>query len=178
MRLLFAAMALVTTALPICAQDPVDKPVALTPEARDEAIVRAMRYLDDHLWSLGNEQGSPRKQYAIAVTGWAYLLAGDKARGEKKLPGRGKQLSRIRKYLNRYASLVAAGYGLQDKKKGRKARKKDPEPEPPPGRGFPRGPCQYNWPLSIAAHFVFNPQTWTFKGKATAVNNQKVIIMR
>ncbi len=47
---------------------------SVTPEARDAAIQKAMRYVNDHLWRL-TDHGSPRKQYAAAVAAWAYLLA-------------------------------------------------------------------------------------------------------
>jgi hypothetical protein len=124
--------------------------IPLTPEARDAAIARAYRYLDNNLWNL-SEHGSPRKQYALAVAGWAYLIAADKPKGEKELPSRGKQLGRIREYLTQYVALVAHEYE-QDDKNAAKARAPGKGETPAPPR-IDRGPVQYNWPLSMAAHF-------------------------
>jgi len=129
---------------------PAQDVIPLTPEARDAAIARAYRYLDDNLWSL-TEQGSPRKQYALAVAGWAYLIAADTPRGERKLPSRGKQLSRIRKYLTEYATLVAREYTPDDERAAKAGASGDGGSPVPPRIG--RGPVQFNWPLSMAAHF-------------------------
>jgi len=129
---------------------PAQDVIPLTPEARDAAIARGYRYLDANLWNL-SEHGSPRKQYALAVAGWTYLIAVDQPKGEKKLPSRGKQLSRIRSYLTEYATLVAQEYA-QDDKRAAKAGAPGSGGSPVPPR-IGRGPVQYNWPLSMAAHF-------------------------
>ncbi|MFQ5503915.1 MAG: hypothetical protein ACE5F1_03850 [Planctomycetota bacterium] len=125
-------------------------------EARDGAIVKAMRYLDKEIWKL-QELGSPRRQFTMAVMGWAYLLAADKPKdGGKKLPSRKKQLVRLRKELLRYAESVARLYERADKKSRKKKKKRQPKPGLQPG--FPSDfnafrAAQYTWPLSIAAQF-------------------------
>lgn len=119
-------------------------------KARDEAIVRAMEHLDERLWGL-QEMGSPRLQYTAAVTGWAYLLAGDRAKGAKRLPNKKKDVDRIAGYLKRYAEAVARDYDRDDaerEKDARRKKKSSAEEEP----GFDSR-SQYVWPLGIAGHF-------------------------
>lgn len=129
---------------------------AVTPEARDAAIKLAFAALDDRLWGM-NEGGSPQKQYAIAVTAWASLLASDKEGGAAKLPARAKELDRLKDYLVRYVETVAREYEKSDaaaakaKKSGKAAPAEDADDQ---GLGAAFGrPAQYVWPLSMAAHF-------------------------
>lgn len=135
-----ALLALLAALAPVRAEEP-----AVEPDARDAALAKAFRYLDDELWKL-QEGGSPRRQYTMAVAGWAYLLAADKARAGRKLPGRKRQVDRIFKELVRYTERVARLYEKDDKRRKKKKA-------PPPG-GFPAmRTAQYVWPLSVAAHF-------------------------
>lgn len=121
------------------------KPVPYTPEARDKAIAKAFRFLDANLWKL-QDGGSPRRQYSLAVAGWAYLLAADKPKGAKRLPARSKQIRRIRDELARYTERVAKLYDKDDKQ-----RKKN---RPAGPRGFAAmRTAQYSWPLPVIAHF-------------------------
>jgi hypothetical protein len=117
-------------------------------EERDAALVKAVRYLDEHLWKL-REGGSPRRQYTMAVAGWAYLLASDKE--GSRLPARKRQLQRIHKELVRYAERVAKLYDRDDKRT-KKKRKADADPRGALGFEALRT-AQYTWTLSIAAHF-------------------------
>src|SRR5262245_24783972 len=135
----------------ILALGPQDK--GATPaEARDDAIRKAFDFLDRKVWDL-NEGGSPQKQYAIAMTAWASLLAADHEGDAKKLPSRAKELEKLRKYLERYVGVVAHEYEKDDDKT--KKRGDAPKPEDEPGDlsvAFTR-PSQYVWPVSMAAHY-------------------------
>lgn len=129
---------------------------AVTPEARDAAIKSAFAALDQRVWGM-NEGGSPQKQYAIAMTAWASLLAADKADGAAKLPSRAKELDRLKDYLARYVETVAREYEKSDaaaakaKNSGKAAPTEDADDQ---GLGAAFGrPSQYVWPLSMAAHF-------------------------
>jgi hypothetical protein len=121
---------------------------AWTPEARDQAIKRGFAFLDDHLWKMG-DGGSPEKQYAIAVTGWASLLSG-KAEGEgRKLPSRARELKRFRTYLEGYVKRVSRLYDED---------RKQPDDLPGPD-GMPMSMArmssgQFCWPLSMTAFFL------------------------
>ena len=85
----------------------------VSPEARDRAIVKAFEFLDREVWSL-NEHGSPQKQYAVAMTAWASLLARDRVGGAKRLPSRSKAMDRLRSALERYVETVAREYEKDD----------------------------------------------------------------
>jgi len=124
-----------------------DAPV--TAEQRDAALAKAFRYLDEQLWKL-QDGGSPRRQYSMAVAGWAYLLASDK--GGKTLPPRKQQIDRIHDELLRYVERVEKQYAKDDK------REKDGKPPPVGPDGFPMDmeamyTAQFVWPLSVAACF-------------------------
>jgi len=119
---------------------------AVQADARDAALAKAFRYLDEELWKL-QDGGSPRRQYTMAVAGWAYLLAADKAEAGRKLPGRKRQIDRIFKELVRYTERVERLYEKDDK---RSRKKKAP---PAPGGFGAMRTAQYVWPLSVAAHF-------------------------
>lgn len=119
----------------------------VTPEQRDAALKKAFGYLDDHLWRL-TDGGSPEKQYAAAVAGWAYLLAGE--RSGKRLPSRVKQIKRIRDYLDRYLKQVERIYEKDDDDR----RSSRPRPGMPPGVSADwMRTAQYTWPLSMAGFF-------------------------
>lgn len=124
--------------------EPDDAP-AWTTAQRDAALKKAFAYLDDNLWKLG-DRGSPFKQYSAAVAGWAYLLAGQ--RSGERLPSRGKQLHRIRAYLERRLEPVERLYERFDRD-GRVL---------PSVKGGVANPgmapeAQFTWPLSMAAFF-------------------------
>jgi len=137
----------------------------VTTAACDAALERALRYLDDAIWK--DAPNAAQRNYVLATTGWADLLAADKVKGRDRMPARGKQLERIRGALAQYAARVAAHYERADaKREGRKGRRRpDPAPdgEPPPGMagGMPAMPggmgpletIQFVWPLSMAGHF-------------------------
>ena len=119
-----------------------DAPV--TPEQRDEALAKMFRHLDDELWKL-QDGGSPRRQYSLAVAGWAYLLASGK--GGKTLPARKQQIDRIHGELLRYVERIEKEYLKDDKRERR-----------PPPDGFPMGigaldAAQFVWVLGVAAPF-------------------------
>jgi hypothetical protein len=138
MRTLWLILILAAASFPAAAQDP-----AVDPKARDRALARAFKHLDEGLWKL-NEHGSPRKQFSVAVAAWAYLMERDRRSGAGKLPSRGKALRRMRGYLDRYVESVAREYARDDKRTRQgKANPMD---------AF-RRPSQYTWPLSMAAHF-------------------------
>ena len=128
-----AVTVLLLLALPAAAQD-------ATPEARDKAIVAAIKHLDGAIWKL-QQGGSPRREYTLAIAGWAYLLAADKPKLGKRLPGRRKQIDRIHKELVRYVERVEKLYEKSDKGRA-----------PPAGFAAMRT-AQYTWPLSVAAHY-------------------------
>jgi len=109
--------------------------------ARDKAIVAAIKHLDEAVWKL-QSGGSPRREYTLANTGWAYLLAVDKVKGGKKLPARKQQIGRIHKELVRYVERVETLYEKD-------AKKKRPSNDP---FGAMRT-AQYTWPLSVAAQY-------------------------
>ena len=113
---------------------------------RDAALKKAFAYLDDNLWKL-NVGGSPRKPYAAAVAGWAYLLAGE--RGGKRLPSRAKQLERIRDHLEQYLEQTERVYDRRERDERR-------PPNRPPGMPdmSRMQATQFAWPLSMAAHFL------------------------
>ena len=134
-------LALLATLAPVRAEEQDDQAAA-----RDAALAKAFRYLDEELWKL-QEGGSPRRQYTMAVAGWAYLLAADKARPGRKLPARRRQIDRIFKELVRYTERVARLYKRDDK------RKKKNKAPPAPGGMQAMRTSQYVWPLSVAAHF-------------------------
>jgi len=132
------------------AAPPATAPV--TAQARDEAIRRGFEFLDRKVWEL-NEGGSPQKQYTIAMTAWASLLATDREGGAAKLPSRAKELERLRKYLERYVATVAAQYEKDDEKNRRRGRKAGEAPaEEDPFAAFSK-PAQYVWPVAMAAHY-------------------------
>jgi hypothetical protein len=117
----------------------------VTSEQRDAALAKAFRHLDEQLWKL-EDGGSPRRQYSMAVAGWAYLLASDKA--GKTLPARKQQIDRIHDELLRYVERVEKQYGREAKRK----------PPPTGPDGFPMDfeamyTAQFVWPLSVAAPF-------------------------
>jgi hypothetical protein len=134
---------------PVVAEEDPAPATGVTPEERDAALAKAFRYLDDELWKM-QAGGSPRKPYACAVAGWAYLIASAKA--GKKLPARTRQIERIRDELERYADEVARLYERDDKKRKKEERRR---PRGPPGMPDMMGirTAQYVWPLSMAAHF-------------------------
>jgi len=122
----------------------------VTADQRDLALTKAFRYLDDHLYKL-EDGGSPRRQYSMAVAGWAYLLASDK--GGKALPGRKQQIDRIQKELLRYVERIERQYAKDEKRE----RKGDPSPSIGPD-GFAKDldalrTSQFVWPLAVAAPF-------------------------
>jgi len=118
----------------------------VTAEQRDDALKKAFAFLDENLWKQ-SDGGSPRKQFAAAVAGWAYLLAGEKA--GRRLPSRAKEIERIRDYLERYLEQTERVYDRSAKQAGRR------QPSGPPG--FPdmgmMEATQFTWPLSMAAFF-------------------------
>jgi hypothetical protein len=131
---------------------PVQAAPKVTAEARDEAIRRGFEYLDRKVWEL-NEGGSPQKQYTIAVTAWASLLAADAEGRAKKLPSRAKELEKLRRYLERYVGVVAHEYEKDDEKtKRRRGNDEKGQEEPDDFAAFSR-PAQYVWPVSMAAHY-------------------------
>ncbi|MHC4930922.1 MAG: hypothetical protein ACYTGV_01855 [Planctomycetota bacterium] len=149
MRRILPAVLLASLAVAPAARTQEDAPAGVvTPEARDDALVKAVRYLDEHLWKL-QEGGSPRRQYTLAIAGWAYLLASD--RGSRRLPARKRQLQRIHKELVRYAERVAKLYDRDDKRT-KKRQKADVDARGALGFEAFRT-AQYTWPLSMAAHF-------------------------
>jgi len=77
--------------------------VAVTPEARDAALVKAFHFLDETIWHMP-DGGSPQRQYTMAVAAHAYLLAAD--RGGKRLPSRQRQVARMHDELVRYVDRV------------------------------------------------------------------------
>jgi len=151
-------------------------PAEVTAEQRDEALEKMFAFLDDRLWTLG-ENGSSRKHYAAAMAGWAYLICGEKVKGEKKLPSRKKQLGRIHEFLTRYAETVARGYERDDEridKEAKKKRKKD-KPKGPPGFGrMGMRNAQYVWNLGVAAHF-FAESAARGKSKSASKKTMRVI---
>jgi len=128
--------------LPASAEDATS-----TAEARDKAISAAMKHLDDAVWKLSTG-GSPRREYTLAITGWAYLLAADKSPKARRFPSRKQQTARIHGELVRYVERVAALYEKDAKKK------RQPKPPRTLLEGFRRARTpQYVWPLSVAAHY-------------------------
>jgi hypothetical protein len=96
----------------LLAGDTPAQPAVISPEARDAALSKAFRFLDDSIWKL-SKGGSPQRQYAMAVAAHAYLLAGD--RGGRRLPSRKKQLARMHDELVRYVDGVLAKYGRKER---------------------------------------------------------------
>ncbi|MHC4952839.1 MAG: hypothetical protein ACYTGZ_03045 [Planctomycetota bacterium] len=155
------------------AQDPTPSdPAGVTAKERDAAIVKMMRYLDEAMWKL-QDGGSPRRQYTLAVAGWAYAMAADKPKaGGRKLPSRKKQLDRIRKELARYTERVADLYDKDDK---RKKKKKQRDPSDPRARFAAMRTAQYSWTLAMNAH-LFAELAARGKGSAQAKKTLKSII--
>ncbi len=133
---------------------------AMTAEARDDAIRKGFDFLDERLWRM-QDGGSPQKQYSIAITAWASLLAADHEGDVKKLPSRTKELERLRKYLERYVGTVANEYGKSDEKARKRGKPADAGAKGDGGGdgldGLDFGdlskPLQYVWPVSMAAHY-------------------------
>ncbi len=155
------------------------EPESVTAEQRDAALKKMFAFLDDRLWKLG-ENGSSRKHYAAAMAGWAYLICGEKVKGEKKLPSRKKQITRIHDFLTQYAETVARGYERDDERidkeaKKKKKKKKKDKPKGPPGFGMMgMRNAQYVWNLGVAAHF-FAESAARGKSKSASKKSMRVI---
>jgi hypothetical protein len=121
----------------------------VTAEQRDKALASAFRYLDDNLWKL-EDGGSPRRQYSLAVAGWAYLLASD--RTGAPLPPRKAQLDRIFDELARYVDRVERAYEKDDKR-AKKGRPPAVGPDGMPVDLEQLRTAQFVWPLGVTAHF-------------------------
>jgi hypothetical protein len=177
--LIVALAAHVAPAAQNAALEAVD--AVVTPEARDAAIRKAFAVLDERAGGM-NEGGSPQKQYTLAITAWASLLAGDKAEGAAKLPSRAKELDRLKDYLARYVESVAKEYEKSDaaaakaKKSGKPAPAEDADDQ---GLGAAFGrPAQYVWPLSMAAHFFAESYArGKDKGTAKAALKQAIDVL-
>ncbi len=114
------------------------KPAKVTDAARDEAILKGIRYLDDTVLGLPDAQGTPTKQFTVAVTGLVKLLAADKGSSSS---GKRAQLDRIRAYLERYVDQIAEGV-------------KDPARLPEvQGQFSSNRLIQYTWPIAMAGVF-------------------------
>jgi len=105
----------------------------VTPENRDEAIKAAFGHLDDAMWKM-QAGGSPRREFTMAIAGWAYLIARDRPDEGRRLPSRRREIGRIHDELVRYVERVAKLYE-RDVKEG------------------PMRTAQYTWPVSAAGLF-------------------------
>ena len=87
-------------------RDAKAKPAKVTDAARDEAILKGIRYLDDTVLGLPDAQGTPTKQFTVAVTGLVKILAADKGSSSS---GKRAQLDRIRAYQRTGTQVIGAG---------------------------------------------------------------------
>ena len=121
--------------------DPKGKRAArgpVTDAERDEAILKGIRYLDDTVLGLPDAQGTPTKQFTVAVTGLVKLLAADKGSSSS---GKRANLERIRAYLERYVARIADGV-------------KDPSRLPTTQGQFSSDRLiQYTWPVAMTGVF-------------------------
>lgn len=142
-----AALLLLLLLAPVASSEEVEPEAApcWTAKQRDAALKRAIGFLDDNLWKLG-DFGGPYKQYAVAVAGWAYLLAAE--RGGKRLPSRAKQLHRIRDYLERDLETFERRYDYLDENGRWPLGKRPGVPDPSITPN-----AQFTWTLSMAALF-------------------------
>lgn len=116
--------------------------VAVTPAARDAALVKAFGFLDEWIWRVP-DGGSPRRQYSMAVAAHAYLLAGDG--GGRRLPSRKRQIDRLHDELVRFVDRVEERY----------ARKKRPRADAPMAERIRDEirTTQWTWVLGVAAPY-------------------------
>ncbi|MHC4933841.1 MAG: hypothetical protein ACYTGV_16805, partial [Planctomycetota bacterium] len=103
-------------------------------EAKNAAVRRAVAYLDDNLFQLPDSQGTPRKQFTVAVTGLVHLM-------KEPRTGHRDPLPRIRKYLVRFVDEVE--------------RRSQDADQLPRAHGVATSwhLIQYTWPLSVAGLF-------------------------
>jgi hypothetical protein len=116
------------------------KPDAKLPadHERDEAIIRGLRYLEREVFQLPDASGTPRKQFTVAATGLAFVLARD---GYASRTDGKKMIERARAYLAKYVEEVTR-------------RTADPASLPAQAGSFSSNHMiQYTWPLAMDAMF-------------------------
>ena len=123
---------------PAVAKDEDTKRAKVTDRERDEAILRGIRYLDDTVMGLPDVQGTPTKQFTVAVTGLVKLLAADRGSSSS---GKADTLKRARAFVARYVARVAEDV-------------KDPKRLPATQGQFSSDRLiQYTWPVAMAGVF-------------------------
>ena len=114
-------------------------PPRVADHERDTAINRGLRYLDKTVFSLPDSAGTPQKQFTVAVSGVAWLLA--RGSGRLRTDGHAKQLARVLSYLEHYIGEVE-----------RRTATPAQLPEQS-GRFNTNHIMQYTWPVAMAGIF-------------------------
>lgn len=129
---------LLVTPSTLLAKEKDAKRTKVTDPERDEAILQGIRYLDETVMGLPDVQGTPTKQFTVAVMGLVKVLAAD---ARSRSSGKADTLKRARAYIARYVARVAEEI-------------RDPDRLPAvQGQFSSNRLIQYTWPVAMAGVF-------------------------
>ncbi len=139
-RVLSIVLILSFAVLPVAAR--AQAGVGPTDEERDQAVIRALHYLQEKVTALPDIGGSPRKQFTTATWGLVLLLVQDERKYKAAVPDAAEQLRKVMDYVTAYVAEV-------------ERRSRDPKQLPSkPGMLGTNSIIQYNWPLGVTALFL------------------------